>query len=178
MKGRVAAVLAVLVLLVETPRLRSAADGSVLLLVRDPSGAPVAGAAASVISSTLPPRDAFTDDQGRARFDDLTPGVYLVTVNSDAFLPFERGVTVADKAVDLTVGLKLKPVETTIEVKGRSRLANSDPNYQALRRRGLTRVYGVKNLTLTRDVATLEFRSGSFSFLPPVLGRVAIGVFV
>ena len=61
---------------------------------------------------------------------------------------------------------------------GKSPLANSDPNYIALRTGQLNTVYRVSNLTLTRDVGVFTFRSGSFSFLPPVLGHVTTGAFV
>jgi hypothetical protein len=69
-------------------------------------------------------------------------------------LPFEQSVAIVDKAIDITISLKLKPAETSVEVRGRSRLANSDPNYQALRGGALTHVYQVQNLVLARDVAT------------------------
>src|SRR6185437_514469 len=78
-----------------------------------------------------------------------------------------------------TVSLKITAANTSMQVSGkRSPLANSDPNYQALRKGHLTQVYRVSNLTITRDVGTLNFRSGAFSFLPPVLGHVTTAVFV
>jgi hypothetical protein len=60
----------------------------------------------------------------------------------------------------------------------RSALANSDANYQTLRTGPLRHVYRVSNLTVNRDAAIFTFRSGSFSFLPPVQGRVTTGVFL
>jgi hypothetical protein len=149
-------------------------------VVKDPSGAVVVGAA--VAAQPLPRGallQAVTDAQGRFRFDNAAPGSYSVSVAHDGFEPWERKVALADKPVDLNIGLKLKVVTTTVQVSGRrSPLANSDPNYQALRGSRLTKVYRVENLTLKRDVGTFTFRSGSFSFLPPVLGRVTTGVFV
>ena len=149
-------------------------------VVKDPSGAVVARAA--VAAQPLPRGallQAVTDTQGRFRFDNAAPGSYTISVAHDGFDPWERKIAVADKPVDLNISLKLKTVTTTVQVSGRrSPLANSDPNYQALRGGRLTKVYRVENLMLKRDVGTFTFRSGSFSFLPPVLGRVTTGVFV
>jgi hypothetical protein len=149
-------------------------------IVKDPSGALVSGAAVSL--QRLPRAAAAqttTDGQGRFRFDAAAPGSYTVSVTKNGFEPWERAVTVADKPIDLGVSLKLKTLAQTVRVSGkRSPLANSDPNYDALRGGKLIKVYRVDNLTLHRDVGVFTFRSGSFSFLPPVLGQVAVGVFV
>src|SRR5215470_9384617 len=61
---------------------------------------------------------------------------------------------------------------------GQSGMINSDPNYRALRDSKPDKSYTVSNLTLKRDVATIKLTSGRISFVPPVLGRIAIGVFV
>jgi hypothetical protein len=125
------------------------------------------------------PLEAVTDTEGRVRFDRLPAGSYGISVAKDGFEPWQGTVTVAGKPIDLAVSLKLKVLTEAVSVSGqRSPLANSDPNYIALRGGKLTNVYRVDNLVLTRDVGTFTFRSGSFSFLPPVLGRVATGVFV
>jgi hypothetical protein len=149
-------------------------------IVRDPSGAVVSGAAISLQGL---PRGAtvqtVTDAQGRFRFGEAVAGSYALHVTKDGFAPWERTVGVADKPIDLGVSLKLKTFTETVQVSGkRSPLANSDANYIALRGGKLTKVYRVNNLTLHRDVGVFTFRSGSFSFLPPVLGRTTTGVFV
>jgi len=59
-----------------------------------------------------------------------------------------------------------------------SGIVNSDPNYRALRDGKPDRTFTVSNLTLKRDLATIKLTSGRISFIPPVLDRVAIGVFV
>jgi hypothetical protein len=56
-------------------------------------------------------------------------------------------------------------------------IANTDANYRALRDGMPSESYTVSNLTLKRDIGAFTLRSGSISFLPPVLGRTAIGVF-
>jgi Carboxypeptidase regulatory-like domain/Peptidase family M1 domain len=148
--------------------------------VKDPSGATVAGAAVSAESNALKSqRQSVTDGQGRARFDEIAPGSYRISVNKDGFDPWERTVAVGTAPVEVSVALKLKVVTTTVSISARrSPLANSDPNYIAMRGGKLTKVYRVENLVLTRDVGKFTFRSGSFSFLPPVLGHVTTGVFV
>ena len=57
------------------------------------------------------------------------------------------------------------------------RLANSDPNYVALRNGAPAESYLVENIELKRDVGTITLKSGQISFLPPVLGRVTTAVF-
>jgi hypothetical protein len=175
--GWMGAVRAILGLLCCAPLL---AGASLSVLVKDPSGAVVAGAAVAAASKALPSTlQAATDAQGRAILEPLPAGTYQLSVSKDGFEVWERTVNVADKPTDLVVSLKLKSLTTTVQVSGRrSPLANSDPNYIAMRGGKLTQVYRVENLVLRRDVGNFTFRSGSFSFLPPVLGHVAIGVFV
>lgn len=150
-------------------------------VVKDPSGAVVPKAEITLEGPALnEPRDTTTDAQGRFRFDDLAPGIYTLHVYREGFETFEQTVGIrSEKPAELGITLKLKRSETVVEVTtGLSRLKNSDANYQALRTGKLTEVYRVRDLTLVRDVATFTFRSGSFSFLPAVAGRVAGAVFV
>jgi hypothetical protein len=58
-----------------------------------------------------------------------------------------------------------------------SPLANSDPNYQALRNAAPSETFLVENIELKRDVGTITLRTGQITFLPPVLGRVTTAVF-
>ena len=125
------------------------------------------------------PLQAVADASGRVLFDSVRAGSYKVSILKDGFDPWEHTVSVSDKPVELSVVLNLKILTTTVQVSARrSPLANSDPNYIALRNGKLIQVYRVNNLVLKRDVGTFTFRSGSFSFLPPVLGQVVTGVFV
>jgi len=56
--------------------------------------------------------------------------------------------------------------------------ANNDPAYAALRTVALSgETAAVENLTLTRDIATLTFKKGTFHFLAPVEGKVVGAVF-
>ena len=57
--------------------------------------------------------------------------------------------------------------------------ANSDPTYQQLRNLGLGgEVATANNLVLKRDAGIFTFRSGSFSFLAPVNGKITGAVFI
>ena len=148
--------------------------GTLTLTVEDPAQALVAGADAEVAG-----RLQATDRSARATFEQLTPGTYRVAVAKDGFADWDGTIKVTDKPVRLAVALKLSALSGSVRVTARrSPLANSDPNYQALRTGKLSKVYRVSNLALARDAAVFTFRSGSFSFLPPVLGHVATGVFV
>ena len=78
----------------------------------------------------------------------------------------------------LEIILRIQKQEEAVEVTGkRSALANSDPNYLALRQGTLKTSYRVQNLTIERDLGRLTLVSGTVDFMPPVLGRVVIGVF-
>ncbi len=60
-----------------------------------------------------------------------------------------------------------------------AQLPNADPTYQQLRNVGLSgEVAAASNLVLKRDAGTFTFRSGTFSFLAPVNGKVTGAVFV
>jgi len=56
--------------------------------------------------------------------------------------------------------------------------ATADPNYRQLRDAQPAETYSVKDLVLQRDAGTITFRSGTISFVPPVLGKVTKGVFI
>jgi hypothetical protein len=163
---------------------RAALRGAVLLaaplfcaaqisgVAHDTGGGPIAQAAVELAPGAV---TSTTDNQGRFRFDHLLPGAYRLSVSHDGFEPFTQAVDVGAKPIDLVIALKLATLTTSITVT--SSLRNSDPSYQSLRKGQLQQVWRVNNLILKRDVATFTFRSGSFSFLPPVLGHVAVAAF-
>lgn len=57
-----------------------------------------------------------------------------------------------------------------------SPLANSDPNYRALRNATLTEAFEVADLTIKRDAGSFRL-NGKVSFAAPVAGKVMLGVF-
>ena len=149
--------------------------------VRDPSGAVVVGAEVTVTNtSTSEVKTAKTGPQGHFSIQDLPPGDYQITVRQPGFEPAQRNITVASEPkLDVDIQLKIQTQETVVEVAGkRSPLANSDPNYRALRDSHIAGIIRVENVTLHRDAGYLLLRSGVIGFLPPVLGRVAMAVFV
>ena len=142
-------------------------------IVHDPGGAPVAHASVTIDPPAL---TSSTDEQGRFHFDRLAAGSYHLSVAHEGFDPFTQTVDLTAKPLELSIALKLETLKTSITVSATS-LRNSDPNYQSLRKGQLQQVWRVNNLVLKRDVATFTFRSGSFSFLPPELGNVAVAFF-
>lgn len=153
--------------------------GSLTVTVKDPGQGLVADAAVEVAAADNASHREVTDSSGRVTFQELAAGSYKVAVTKDGFANWEGSVKVGDRPVSLAVSLKLAAVSSSVRVSARrSPLANSDPNYQALRTGRLSKVYRVSNLVLTRDAGTFTFHSGSFSFLAPVMGHVTTGVFV
>ncbi len=130
-------------------------------------------------TATSETRTTKSDAQGHFSIDGLPPGEYQIAVQQPGFENAQRAITIGkEPKVDLDIQLKIQAQETVVEVSGkRSSLANSDPNYRALRDAGMTEVIRVENVTLKRDAGELRLRSGVVGFLPPVLGRVAIAVF-
>lgn len=55
--------------------------------------------------------------------------------------------------------------------------APADPNYIALREAAPTQSFGVSGLSIERDAGKFEFKSGTITFLTPVLDRVSMAVF-
>jgi hypothetical protein len=159
----------------------SASAATIQGTVHDPSGALIAGAAITVTNTvTSETKSTKTDAQGRFTIDGLAPGEYQISVRQQGFEDSARTVTITQEPkLDVSIQLKIQTVETAVEVTGkRSALANADVNYRALRDSGIAEVIRVENVTLQRDVGQLRLRSGLVGFLPAVLGRVSMAVFV
>ena len=104
----------------------------------------------------------------RGRFPGATaraPGTYWLKVTYDSFASYRQTVRVAEKALELSIALKIEAVVTSVTVF--ASLRNSDPNYGVLRSGEPRGVFGAHDLVLERDVATVTLGSGAFSFLPP-----------
>src|SRR3712207_3113446 len=56
--------------------------------------------------------------------------------------------------------------------------ANSDPNYRQLRDAAPAETLAVERVSLIRDIGQIALRKGTVAFIPPVLGRTPIAVFV
>jgi hypothetical protein len=152
--------------------LASAVDG----IIHDPSGAAIPHCAITLNGAQT--ISAESDAQGAFHFPNVPAGKYEISAQCPGFQPNAESVEVADAPVSLTLDMKIAEQETAVDVAGKqSSLANADPNYRAMREAMPGHSYQVKNLVLKRDVGTFTFTSGSFSFLPPVLGKVPAAVF-
>jgi hypothetical protein len=158
------------------------AAGSITGSVKDPRGAIIVGAQ---VHATAPSNgevhSAVTDAQGRFRIDGLAPGVYSIDVDSPGFklheplsLQVQEGRTTQ---VDITMEVAAVKEELAVVGKGTGK-PNTDPNYKLLRDGKPSETFAVQGLLLKRDIATITLSQGSISFLPPVQGRVTMGVFV
>jgi Peptidase family M1 domain/Carboxypeptidase regulatory-like domain len=147
--------------------------------LKDPGGAIVPGAHVTLSGSQGgEAKSAVTGPDGQFHFAAVNPGNYTLHIEHDGFEPLERQISVGAQDVTLALSLKIAAQRAEVEVEGgRSRLANADVNYRALRDDQPLKTWHVENFVLKRDVGTLTFRNGTISFLPPVLGRTAVGVF-
>jgi hypothetical protein len=157
-----------------------AVTGTIAGTVKDPAGAVVVGAQVTVRHEvTGETHSATTDNEGRFKVERLSPGRYQVTVTRNGFKTAERQLVVEEtRAAALEIKLEIAETRAEVGVGAQGTVAaNSDPNYRALRDGTLSESYTVNNLTLTRDVGVFTLRSGSISFLAPVMGRTVMGVF-
>ncbi len=155
--------------------------GALTGTVKDPNGAVIPNAQVALRNdATGDVRNVNADGRGNFKSDNLPPGNYTVIVTRSGFRNTETKVTIAAKQT-ATLEIKLEVAETRAEIgvaaKG-SIVPNTDPNYRALRDSELLESYDVSNLTLKRDVGVFTLKQGSVAFLAPVLGRVAVGVFM
>jgi hypothetical protein len=120
-----------------------------------------------------------TDERGHFVFENLRAAEWTLKFDRSGFKTETRAIKLAEnESRDITVELVVADVETSVEVQGkRSSLANSDPNYRALRDARPNETYQVENIELKRDVGTLTLRTGNITFIPAVLNRVVIAVF-
>jgi len=147
--------------------------------VRDPSGAGALNAQISARSeSTSSVVEATTDDQGRFTME-LAAGSYQVRISLAGFVTVERRVVIQEAHAEvLDIKLELAESHAEVNVRGKGEtLANSDPNYRALRDAQPRETFSVSNIVLKRDRGTLTLKSGRISFVPPVLGRVTMAAF-
>ena len=158
-----------------------AQTNSVSGIVKDPKGAFVADAQVSLRNEiTNDTRTDVTDKQGKFSLNKLPAGNYVLTISRPGFQPSEQKIIIADKPLSaLEIKLEVAEIRGEVTTSGSGSIKpNTDPNYRALRDGVPGETFTVNNLTIKRDVGTFTFKSGRISFLPPVLNRVAIGVFV
>jgi Carboxypeptidase regulatory-like domain/Peptidase family M1 domain len=147
--------------------------------VKDPSGAVVASASIEITGENLPqPIMLSSDADGKFASTDLKPGKYTLRVIRDGFDPLVNTVDLHGTA-ELTLTLVLAAQKTKVVVTEKNlALANSDPVYVQLRNIGLGETRRCEDFTLEWDVATFQFKSGTFTLLQPVNGVVTGAVFI
>jgi hypothetical protein len=96
--------------------------GSLRGTVQDATGARVSSArVVAQLSGASVRREAFSEDRGEFRLDDLLPGNYRVTVTAAGFAPAQADVVIAVANVrDITVRMKLAAASETVNVQGNS----------------------------------------------------------
>jgi len=163
------------------------AGGRIEGKVTDPKGGPVPGATVKVINQiTKQDFTAVTDADGRYKVEGLPAGVYNLSVTATGFKDARQAdIKVDDDAVKATdVQLEIAAVEAEVKVSTGSQKGNLDPVYLSLRRLTKTEQdfngnYAVvNNLTLKRDAATFNLKSGELYFITPVEGRTTAAVFI
>ncbi|MEW6207413.1 MAG: carboxypeptidase regulatory-like domain-containing protein [Acidobacteriota bacterium] len=148
--------------------------------VKDPAGAVIQGAQVSLRNeATGETRAATTDDQGRFKFERLSPGRYTLTFSRAGFKTAERNIIIEGARVEpIEIKLEVAAPDVKVDVSSKGEVApNTEPNYRALRDGSKFESYAVSNLTIKRDVGVITLRSGRISFLPAVMGRVVKAVF-
>lgn len=153
---------------------------TLLIIVHDPSGALVQNANISIQHAAGgAARTVTSDAAGSATVNEVGPGEYKVIAEKTGFERYEQLLTTSGEGVEkLVIELKIAAQESTIRVEGKiSPLANSDPNYRALRDAQLNEGLQVSSLLLKRDTGTFTFKSGVFTLATPVMGKTVYAVF-
>ena len=164
-----------------------AAGGRIEGKITDPKGAAIPAATVTITNQeTKQDFTAVTDAQGRYKIEGLPAGNYSVRVSVKGFNEARRDdVKVEDNstaAIDLR--LEIAPVEAQVKVPAVVQKGNQDPVYQTLRQLGrndqdFAGSYAVvNNLTLRRDAASFNLKSGELYFITPVENRVTAAVFI
>ncbi|MCW5968100.1 MAG: carboxypeptidase regulatory-like domain-containing protein [Blastocatellales bacterium] len=156
------------------------APGQVQGVVKDPKGAVVAGASVALRHETTgATQTAATDSEGKFTVTGLAPGRWTVSVEARGFKTAQTALEIeSDKKASVEIKLEIAETRAEVSVGAKGSVApNSNADYRALREAKPAETYSVANLSLKRDVGTIALRSGTVTFLAPVLERTAIGVF-
>ena len=155
--------------------------------VIDPKGDPVAGASVIITEEVNNQKfTAVTDQQGRYKIEGLPAGGYTVVISASGFSEARKESVKLDEGAVVPVDAKLElaGLEASVTVAAGGLKANSDPVYQQLRQQtksgqDFSGPYAtVNNLSLQKEGAVFNLRSGEIYFLAPVEGRYTGAVFI
>ncbi|MCI0489136.1 MAG: carboxypeptidase-like regulatory domain-containing protein, partial [Blastocatellia bacterium] len=157
------AFLSALSLIASNVAVTQTASGTLGGVVKDPTGAVIAGAQVSIRNeATGETRNATTDDEGRFKIEGLAPGRYTLSVSQTGFKDASRNVQIeAGRGAKIEIQLEVAAPRAEIDVGAKGGIApNMDPNYRGLREGEIFESYEVKDLVVKRDAGTFTFRSG------------------
>src|SRR5690349_21845056 len=103
--------------------------GSIVVTVNDSTGAPIAGAAATLVNTgTNERRVAENAADGTYRFVNLVPGSYRLDVEKPGFKRYTRDRIAVDveAAVRLDIGMQVGDVSQSVEVKAEAPLIQTE----------------------------------------------------
>jgi hypothetical protein len=147
--------------------------------IADPSGALIPAARIEITGGDLAqPIVLLSDSLGKFSSPDLRPGTYTLRVTRDGFEPLVKTVEVKG-GVTLQLSLAISRQQVQVNVPGKNlTYANSDPFYRNLRDLGLGSTFHFNNVMVPLDTATLQFQTGTMTFLSPVHGVVTGAIFL
>jgi hypothetical protein len=131
--------------------------GSLRGTVQDATGARISSAkVVAQLSGSSLQREAFSEDRGEFRLDDLQPGNYRITINAKGFAPAQADVSIAVATVrDITVTMKPSSVRQTANVEA----ATSSITTQALDLASAVH----QGVISSRDLESLPLAARSFA---------------
>jgi len=164
-----------------------AAGGSIEGRITDEKGGPIPGTTVKVTNrATKQDFTAVTDADGHYKIEALPAGTYDLNVTAKDFKESQQKDLKVEDGVAKQADLKLEiaSVEAQVKVQAGPQKANLDPIYQSLRQ--LARAdqdFGgpyavVNNLTLKRDAANFNLKTGELYFIAPVENRYTAAVFI
>jgi hypothetical protein len=124
-------VLVVLALLAATgvAQTKSAGDGTLEIVVKDPSGAVIQNASVQLMKDGRPASATQTNQRGEARLNRIATGRYQVHIEAIGFKANESDLKDLHAGSNRTeITLEIDPIQADVEVSEEARTRNSDPN--------------------------------------------------
>lgn len=107
-------------------------NGSLEVVVKDPTGALINKARVQLLKNGKPLSSAQTNQKGEVRFTQLTAGNYQLRVEAVGFKPQDlESVDLAPGSTRSEVTLEIDPIKADVEVADEARVRNTNPNGSA-----------------------------------------------